>query len=99
MKTYCIQNDGDCETCSLVSYGRDCENIPLSLYAKRQELTDQQQNLYDPSDFPGSAEWKKHNTALKAVTTFDAEHPEIKAELKAQRKTKDAKIAEEADWI
>jgi hypothetical protein len=23
---YCIQNDGDCKTCSLVNYGRDCQN-------------------------------------------------------------------------
>jgi len=25
-KDYCTQNDGDCETCSLVNYGRDCQN-------------------------------------------------------------------------
>ena len=25
MKTYCTQN-GDCTTCSLVNYGRDCKN-------------------------------------------------------------------------
>lgn len=23
---YCTQNDGDCSTCSLVNYGRDCRN-------------------------------------------------------------------------
>lgn len=23
---YCVQNDGDCKTCSLVNYGRDCQN-------------------------------------------------------------------------
>jgi len=28
-KTYCTQNNGDCLTCSLVSYGRDCRNNPL----------------------------------------------------------------------
>ena len=27
-KPYCVQN-GDCETCSLVNYGRDCRNIPI----------------------------------------------------------------------
>jgi hypothetical protein len=27
-KSYCTQN-GNCETCSLVNYGRDCRNIPL----------------------------------------------------------------------
>lgn len=29
MKSYCTQNNGDCSTCSLVSYGRDCQNNPL----------------------------------------------------------------------
>jgi len=29
MKSYCTQNDGDCETCSLVNYRRDCMNIPI----------------------------------------------------------------------
>lgn len=29
IKPYCTQNDGDCSTCSLVSYGRDCQNVPL----------------------------------------------------------------------
>ena len=29
MKPYCTQNGGDCETCSLVNYGRDCQNNPL----------------------------------------------------------------------
>ena len=24
--TYCTQNEGDCPTCSLSSYGRDCKN-------------------------------------------------------------------------
>ena len=29
MKSYCTQNNGDCKTCSLVNYGRDCRNNPL----------------------------------------------------------------------
>jgi hypothetical protein len=28
-KSYCTQNNGDCSTCSLVNYGRDCMNNPL----------------------------------------------------------------------
>lgn len=28
-KSYCTQNDGDCPTCSLVNYGRDCRNNPV----------------------------------------------------------------------
>lgn len=26
VKEYCSQNEGNCETCSLVNYSRDCEN-------------------------------------------------------------------------
>jgi len=26
---YCTQNGGDCPTCALVNYGRDCQNNPL----------------------------------------------------------------------
>jgi hypothetical protein len=26
---YCTQNNGDCITCSLVNYGRDCHNNPI----------------------------------------------------------------------
>jgi hypothetical protein len=29
VKSYCTQNDGDCGTCSLVSYGLDCQNKPI----------------------------------------------------------------------
>ncbi len=29
IKRYCTQNNGDCDTCSLVNYGRDCHNHPL----------------------------------------------------------------------
>jgi hypothetical protein len=25
IKSYCTQNNGDCSTCSLVSYNRDCQ--------------------------------------------------------------------------
>lgn len=28
-KSYCTQNNGDCFTCSLVNYNRDCFNKPL----------------------------------------------------------------------
>lgn len=33
MKDYCTQNNGDCGTCSLVNYGMDCRNVPLSARA------------------------------------------------------------------
>jgi hypothetical protein len=28
-RTYCTQNAGDCSTCSLVNYGKDCMNNPV----------------------------------------------------------------------
>ena len=28
-QAYCTQNNGDCSTCSLVNYGRDCKNNPI----------------------------------------------------------------------
>lgn len=28
-KPYCTQNNGDCSTCSLVNYNRDCHNVPI----------------------------------------------------------------------
>lgn len=34
MKPYCTQNNGECETCSLGSYRRDCQNNPV----KRPQL-------------------------------------------------------------
>jgi hypothetical protein len=29
MKSYCTQNNGNCPTCSLANYGRDCMNGPI----------------------------------------------------------------------
>lgn len=29
IQEYCTQNNGDCKTCSLVNYGRDCKNNQL----------------------------------------------------------------------
>jgi hypothetical protein len=33
---YCTQNSGNCGTCSLVNYGKDCRNVPLSEHGARQ---------------------------------------------------------------
>ena len=30
MKKYCTQNNGECESCSLSNYGKDCQNKPLN---------------------------------------------------------------------
>ena len=32
-KTYCTQNNGNCSTCSLANYGRDCSNNPIAAAA------------------------------------------------------------------
>lgn len=37
-KDYCTQNDGDCSTCSLVNYGRDCQNNPLAMPGREKEV-------------------------------------------------------------
>jgi antitoxin component of RelBE/YafQ-DinJ toxin-antitoxin module len=29
-KSYCTQNNGDCSSCSLVNYNRDCQNNPIA---------------------------------------------------------------------
>ena len=29
IRSYCTQNDGDCETCPLATNGRDCADNPL----------------------------------------------------------------------
>lgn len=29
MKPYCTQNNGNCSTCPLLSYGQDCQNYPV----------------------------------------------------------------------
>ena len=43
--SYCVQNDGDCESCSLVNYGRDCQNNLL--YKPEPLLTDDQARRLD----------------------------------------------------
>jgi len=35
---YCTQNDGDCETCSLSNYGRDCQNQPIHKIRSAEEI-------------------------------------------------------------
>lgn len=40
-KPYCVQNDGDCSTCSLSSYGRDCMNNPIK---SKEEMQNENKN-------------------------------------------------------
>lgn len=46
-RTYCIrtgENNQDCETCSLSSYGRDCRNNPVPSHA---EIADEVREYLD----------------------------------------------------
>lgn len=36
-KGYCTQNNGKCDTCSLVNYGLDCNNSPIIQPQRREE--------------------------------------------------------------
>ena len=37
VKTYCTQNDNDCKTCNLVSFGHDCHLFELDLSPEEHE--------------------------------------------------------------
>ena len=44
MKDYCTQNNGDCLTCSLNNYGRDCMNQPIERPADAEPDLDGKDN-------------------------------------------------------
>lgn len=56
-----------------------------NLRTEREALAQAESRSYDPDAFPGSARWMKNNNAARALAAFDAEHPEIVAELKAEK--------------
>ena len=51
MKNYCTQNEGDCKTCSLTNYNRDCHNNPLTEDEKesKEEAKEEVRNEKDNS--------------------------------------------------
>lgn len=55
----------------------------MTLREERAILAKEELNTYDADAFPGSAPWMKNNKAAKVLRAFDAAHPEILAELKA----------------
>ncbi len=73
--------------------------MTTELKKERDKLAETERDMYDPDNFPGSLEYNEHSIALKALTVFDAAHPAIIAEIKAQRQRKDAEIAKEVGWI
>ena len=53
-KEYCVQN-GDCSTCSLVNYGRDCRNNPVDEPVQEQRnkeciLSKPKKDIYEVFD-------------------------------------------------
>ena len=53
MKTYCTQNKGDCFSCSLSSYGKDCRNKPNSIIQQcRDELGISRAELARQAEIP-----------------------------------------------
>ena len=59
----------------------------MDLRAQRKILADAEYASYSPFHFPGSAAWKKSQAALDALLAFDAQHPEIIAELMRKKLT------------
>ena len=51
VKPWCTQNDGDCSTCSLVNYGRDCLNVSVDREGPEQE---QEHERKTDQEKPGS---------------------------------------------
>ena len=59
----------------------------MDLRAQRKALADAEYAAYSPFHFPGSAAWQKSQAALDALLAFDAQHPEIIAELMRKKLT------------
>ena len=64
--------------------------INQSLRAQRKALVEAEYNSYDPEAFPGSPQWRKNKAARNALDEFDAAHPEVAAEIKAEAAAKKA---------
>lgn len=60
----------------------------MELREQRQKLTDNLANC-EPGAFPGSREYAEESAAMKALADFDKQHPEVLADIRAER---DARI-------
>ena len=61
-KNYCTQNNGECGTCSLVNYSRDCRNVALltdkDLYwVATQYISECCDTLIERAYVPDSESW------------------------------------------
>ena len=52
---------------------------------QREALVTAEYNRYSPDHFPGSAKWNAWNRAVKDLEAFDAAHPDLVAELAAEK--------------
>jgi len=69
------------------------------LRSERKRLAEAEFNSYSPENFPGSAGWRKNKIAKDALAVFDLAHPDIVAELKAEREaTQKAKYDSLSDF-
>ena len=64
--------------------------MTTTLAEQRAELAKKENYTYDPANFPGSQGWRANQLARRALSEFDAAHPEILAQIKADREAKDA---------
>ena len=69
------------------------------LIEQRKALSGAVSMSYSPDDFPGSREWRETQELQGKLKEFDAAHPGIIAEIKAEKKAKDAAVAKKAGWI
>lgn len=55
---------------------------PEGIYVK---LKENEYDLYNPENFPGSAGWKKHKIALDELEKFEKENPKLVEKCKLER--------------
>lgn len=66
------------------------------LIKQRAELAERMVAL-DTGAFPGSKAWMAYNAACKAVSAFDAAHPEVAEELKRRSAERSARALASKD--
>lgn len=54
----------------------------------REKLATEEYNTYSANHYPGSKAWFRNSEAAKALREFDSAHPELIAELTAERNAK-----------
>ncbi len=69
MKSYCTQNGGECGTCSLANYGRDCRNAPLGEEGGRMTHAEFTHEMLKAKTFAGLGErpdyWRGYQRGLR----------------------------------